>query len=831
MLHHPRLTLLSGFAAAFLAGMLAFPGCMWWHNFSTYFNTVYLAQTHIEAYEAQQRAVVVQNANSAIAVTNHRWLDEEYLVRQTGLHAGHVDPITPSFSQSLSATKQITNVHLDSAIILGSKILADKKGTKYREDALFIVGKAQFYKNDFIGAERKFRELLANYPQTKYGAQVQVLLARSMLVNHDIDTAAIQLQRGLASTTASQDPATVSSMHRAMAELIYAKNPDSLTAIAQELHQAEAGLEGEELARLAFQEGAVDYLNGDWPAAETAFQTSYQAAKDDWLSGEARIDHALCLREQGNLDDAKSELASVLAHAKYISSFAAVRFELAYTNEAIARKAVANDLRSSEFRDVYAHPLQAEYHSIDTLYKNSSAMMISRAKFRQAEIFREMGLYDTAAHIAATLIGTKDFSSTGMDEYVSDRANSLVSYAHWRAELFHIDTLETSLKQKEPSHSHADVKVQGQTDDASMHQKALQEVLGTRWRPEQPIKMSRIDSARVKEVEMRMRKQAPAPMVVSDTAKFLDSLSFRAGTAHYQLGRAFETFGEIAQARDEYRAADTMNLGPMDTGRTALRARTLYAWLELERQEKNQLVADSLLHELLTHYGQTMYAQQARILYVTSTRNSPGELAYLNAYKVLRDNGVNAAKPPMLQIVTNFSQEDVAPRSLYALGESYEEAARYDSALFYYRRVINEFPYSSYALAIHPRLADVGTPGLPHAPPRTLSPASTYSDTSSSPNQSSPPSSRQFHPGMRQNPGTQQTPGVPQIPGALQNPGVPQSPGVPQNPANIPQPPSSQTLVPPLPPGVKAPPIPPNMPPPPPGPNPQPPSSPPEGSH
>ena len=35
---------------------------------------------------------------------------------------------------------------MDSAIILGSKILADKKGNKYQEDALFVVGKAEFYK-------------------------------------------------------------------------------------------------------------------------------------------------------------------------------------------------------------------------------------------------------------------------------------------------------------------------------------------------------------------------------------------------------------------------------------------------------------------------------------------------------------------------------------------------------------------------------------------------------------------------------------------------------------------------------------------------------------
>lgn len=793
---HPGKSLFSfALAAAFIAVGAAFSGCSWWHNFSTYFNTVYLAQTHIEAYEAQQRAIVAQNANGAVAVLNHRWLDEEYQMRQRGLRAGHADPITPSFSQSLSATKQVNNPHLDSAIILGSKVLADKKGTKYKEDALFIVGKAQFYKNDFIGAERKFRELLANYPETKYGAQVQVFLARSMLINHDVDTAAMQLERSIAATADAKDPATASSVHRALAELIYAKNPDSLSAIAAELHKAEAGLTDEELARLAYQEGAVDYLNGDWTLAETAFQTAAQSAKDDWLSGEARVAHALSIREEGQLDAAKAELAFVIAHVKYGGSAAAARYELAYTDELIARKAVGNDLRSTVFSDTYEHPLQMEYHTIDTTYKNSSAQMISRAKFRQAEIYREMGQYDTAAHIAAVLVGTKDFSSTAMNEYVSDHANSLASYAQWHAELIHIDTLEAALKQRTPSRTHADVKVPGQTDD-DIHLKAVQEVLGARWRPEAPPKLTQVDSVRVLEVEKRLKLKAPPKLVVADTVHFVDSLRFRAGTAHYELGRAYETFGEIPEARTEYRTADTMNLGPVDTGRTALRAKTLFAWLELEHQEKNQAVADSLLHELLSRYGQTMYAEQARVLYVTSSRNSPGELAYFDAYKLLRTSGIDLAKPELLAIVTNFSQEDVAPRSLYAIGESYEENARYDSALVYYRRIMKEYPYSSYAFALRPRLADAATPAVPHTPTHTLNPTPQVSP----PDPDNAPQS------------------VPQrVPGMLQNPGnTPPASGQP-----VP-------MQPPLPPGAK---VPPNMPPPPPNGGAPPPIPPPAPPH
>src|SRR5437588_7283871 len=77
--------------------LLAISGCTFWHNFSTFFNTLYLAKEHLAAYEEQQKAIVPQNTNGAIAVLKHRWLDEEYEMRQRGLKNGNPQPITPSF--------------------------------------------------------------------------------------------------------------------------------------------------------------------------------------------------------------------------------------------------------------------------------------------------------------------------------------------------------------------------------------------------------------------------------------------------------------------------------------------------------------------------------------------------------------------------------------------------------------------------------------------------------------------------------------------------------------------------------------------------------------
>ena len=695
-------------------------GCVFWHNFSTYFNTIYLAQTHLDAYETQQKAIVPTNPNGAIAVLNHRWFDEEYEVRGRALQEGNPDPVAPIFSESLNATKQINNMHLDSAIILGSKVLADKKGSKYREDALFIVGKAQFYKNDFAGAQRKFNELLYHYPDTKYGVEVQVLLARSMLANRQLDSVQSSLENAMAYGVKSENKQALSEVHQAYAEYNYAKSKDSLTAVANELHKAEEGLSGEELARLAYEEGEVDYLNGDWLNAERAFRTVYESSKDDWLTGEGHVAHALALRSEGKFDDARLELQAVMTRVKFGGSHAAARYELAYTEDLAARKAVGEDLKSPDFKTKYFPSLRDAYYTLDTAYKNSSAMMISRAKFREAKLYQGMGEFDSAARMAAGLIGTKDFSSPAMNEFVSQQASSFASFARWRMELTHVDSVEQTVKQKPGANKE---EARHDSEDVTLHLQALREVLGARWKPEAPAILTKEDSLRLTQVEARLQRERNnvPKLAITDTVKFIDSLHFRAVNAHYQLGRAYETFEEIPEAREEYRSALAYHFVIPDTAKTAIRAQTIYAWMQLESREKDQAASDSLLNILLSHYGQTVFAEQARTLYASNSRNTQGESAYREAYTILRDRGLDAAKMPLMNVVLSHSQEDVAPRSLFAIGETYEEQERYDSAVVYYRLVLHDYPYSSYAMALRPRFADVAS-GLPHASPQPVDP-------------------------------------------------------------------------------------------------------------
>ena len=104
-------------------------------------------------------------------------------------------------------------------------------------------------------------------------------------------------------------------------------------------------------------------------------------------------------------------------------------------------------------------------------------------------------------------------------------------------------------------------------------------------------------------------------------------------------------------------------------------------------------------------FGETIYAQQAIKEYAgIREKDSPGESVFLSAYALFKSSGLESAKPALISIVTAHTHEDVAARALYTIGVAYEDKARYDSAVVYYRRIVVEYPYSKYAEYLKPKM-------------------------------------------------------------------------------------------------------------------------------
>jgi tetratricopeptide (TPR) repeat protein len=681
-------------------------GCQFWRNFSSYFNTLYLAEQHLSIYE-DEIGNPPPAPTPAVAMQQRRWLDEEYETRLIAKRNGVEMKITPTFvrTKAGAAPRQTGNtMHLDSAIILGSKILA-KKDVKYVEDALFVIGKAMYYKNDFTGSKRKFLELLSKYPETEYAIEAHTSLARSMIALGRIDSANVAIESAMLAAAKSDNDETVAAAMRAYAEFLYLKNSDSLTAIRETLLRAEQNLDGHEGAQMAYESGAIAYMEGKWSEAEAAFARAVDKGEQDYFVGEAKIAQALAMRRQGRFAEAKKILEEVGEKNVYLLSRPAAKYEFALTEEMESRMAVNDDLRSSQFTSSALPRIRNAYFIVDTSFKNESQAVLSRSKFRQAELYRAMAQYDSASKLATSLIGTKDFSTPTYNEYVSEKMRSLAKFSLWKKEISTADTVLDVIREIRSGSFDA------RKQEAQLRMEATREVLGDRWRPDVRIELTKEDSTKLESKIAERRTSSgvrAAKFNIGDTSRFIDSVNLRRANAYYELGRAYENFSEIPNARTHYLTALDHKFIIADTGKEAFKAMVFYAWLQLEHRERNIATRDSILQVLSTRYGQTMYAEQAMNLFgAQADPNSPAEQAYRSAYGTLQRSGIDAGKSSLVSVRHQYKNEDVAPRSLYAIGLTYEDMTRYDSALVYYKEIMTEYPYSVYAEALRPRMADV----------------------------------------------------------------------------------------------------------------------------
>ncbi len=77
------------------------------------------------------------------------------------------------------------------AIEKALRVVERHPNSKYYDDAVYVLGVSYFHMQQYGKAERRFRELLADYPDSKFGKEVKLYLAKTKLELGDIDDAMI----------------------------------------------------------------------------------------------------------------------------------------------------------------------------------------------------------------------------------------------------------------------------------------------------------------------------------------------------------------------------------------------------------------------------------------------------------------------------------------------------------------------------------------------------------------------------------------------------------------------------------------------------------------
>lgn len=183
-------------------------------------------------------------------------------------------------------------------------------------------------------------------------------------------------------------------------------------------------------------------------------------------------------------------------------------------------------------------------------------------------------------------------------------------------------------------------------------------------------------------------------MHIDSTQQYPDSVNAKFCFAHYQLARIHDQLNNVDSAIHYYKLAyETVRIN--DTNRPQY----LYSYQKMIRKEQPEL-SDSLLEILAYDYGKTEYGREARQIMGFTEAVTIDTLAELYSSGVRFRNVSNyiLAARQFNRIAEEYRDSPLAPKALYSLGWMFENNLMLtDSALYYYRLLVERYPQSEYA--------------------------------------------------------------------------------------------------------------------------------------
>ncbi len=162
----------------------------------------------------------------------------------------------------------------------------------------------------------------------------------------------------------------------------------------------------------------------------------------------------------------------------------------------------------------------------------------------------------------------------------------------------------------------------------------------------------------------------------------------------FELGRIHEELGHKDSVEHYYRYA-TMVV-PMESPESA---RFLYAYARVIKNTEPEK-ADSLLDLIVNTHPLSEYGKDARITlgYTEAYVIDSAAEFYSSGINLMRVGDYNYSVNQFNQVVNNFPEHKLAPKSLYTIGWIYEKnLVKFDTALIYYQMLVDKYPNSEYA--------------------------------------------------------------------------------------------------------------------------------------
>jgi tetratricopeptide (TPR) repeat protein len=542
--------------------------------------------------------------------------------------------------------------NLDLVIDKCSNILAYHSKSSYVDDALMMTGKAFYYKAEYSKAERKFLELITQYPNSSLNLEAQLWYCRSEEKLNENDEARKNLAQLIASAEQSGKGDILAEAYSVMGLLSTHDNAVE-SAIEAYRKSANAADSDQLIANAWFHIGRLYFDDGQFQNSIDAFLKVEDLSDDVYQIFRSKLLATQAYRKLRLLDKAlalENELAKDYRFKDYLGSVLLERGTILLTGG-----------RQEEALDIF--------RALDTTYARTETG--ANADFELGKYFERTGNDYAKARDYYTRAMTA--TGTAITEQSAHKVIALNLYFKDLKDLSDADSILTLVMRTDSARSTADSLGTSRKDTSAVVQ----------------------DSVKSAQAVVRNRLS-------------VDSLNAIEARAAAGLGELFYT--DLANPDS---AIYWLRYSLLHQYVEHSAPRILYMLSELATSypDRTTVTSKEFQDQLVRDFPNSYFARELQHLPAetnVAAQSADSALEAYNAAEGLIDAGKNEeALAALDEIITRYPASPVIPKCRYAIGWLYENRlAKMDSAAAEYKLLIAQYPATPYARAVSARQLD-----------------------------------------------------------------------------------------------------------------------------
>ncbi len=299
-----------------LAAGLSLSACQPYRNFTTFFNLFY----NIERIngEVENEMAWMRDEKSPEPVY---FIPYDDVSIKGGKAYNHLERRSTT-EEEMRANK----IKLDSILIKGSKLLARNAKSDYVDGAVFYIGKAYFYLHEWYQSQKKYEELIANFPESKYFPDAHLYLSMDMMHQGNVEGARTMLSRTIDIAWGRKRLDVLTDAFRLNADLELGEG-DIEKALKPYRRAMLLSNDDEDHARWEYEMGVIYFRAGDFENALKEFDKVADYSPETIIEFQSGLQRAVTLRTLNRFEEAQKQLAELRRNGNYESWWGLVDVE------------------------------------------------------------------------------------------------------------------------------------------------------------------------------------------------------------------------------------------------------------------------------------------------------------------------------------------------------------------------------------------------------------------------------------------------------------------------------------------------------------------------